>query len=286
MTVHPKEIISKLLSTLIESALYAKRVQSKIKPLAEKIGTKNLFAAALSDADLSVQTHVELALLANFPSIPFYGEEWEISRNTKYFSGKYFVDSEPYLITLDPIDGTRLYLDGQKEYQIILTVISRDSFEAVIVLFPCYDEYVYAIRGDGAFRATFDTTIEKARQWKLTSPPQEIYIGSDLKQFLPKLKESFKVVHCSHEYSKEVPIPFFNSLLNNQLCGAAISNSQIIDGAALAFVAQEMGYQMQTLDGKPLPKIIEYPDLILPGMIVAENTKIIQQIRECCTTTK
>ena len=279
MAQTPKEIVSTLLPTLIESARYARRVQGRIQALEEKQGAANLFAAALSDADLSVQTHVELALLAHYPNIPFFGEEWENSRNTKYLAGKTFLPNEDFLITLDPIDGTRLYLDGHRDYQIILTVISREAFEAVIVLFPCYNEYIFALRNQGAFHANFDTPISAALPWKIKEMPNQIYVSSELSAIIPKLKSKFSTIFCSNQYNKDVVIPYLNSLLRSQLCGAITSSAQIIDGAALAFVASEMGYIVQSHNGGGIPRPVDYPNLILPGLVVGKDIETLSALK-------
>jgi 3'-phosphoadenosine 5'-phosphosulfate (PAPS) 3'-phosphatase len=67
------------------AAAYARFLQPMIAVLPAKEQGENFFAAALTDADLSIQNLVEVALLGTFPQIRFYGEEHEHSSNTKYF---------------------------------------------------------------------------------------------------------------------------------------------------------------------------------------------------------
>ena len=116
------------------AAGYARHIQTRIKTLPAKDEGDNFFATALTDADLSIQTAIEVALLAHFPQIRFFGEEYEQSRNTKYFRSTEFDSQGDYLITLDPIDGTKFYLDGFDNYQIILSILNADEFEAVIAI--------------------------------------------------------------------------------------------------------------------------------------------------------
>ena len=107
--VTPIQIIETLLPTIKLAGRYACNIQSQIRTQPEKSEYgENFYATALSDADLTVQTTIELAMLAHFPDIAFFGEEYEKSYNTKYFSSTTFPDEDELFVTLDPIDGTRV----------------------------------------------------------------------------------------------------------------------------------------------------------------------------------
>lgn len=269
------QIIEAVFPTLVESARYARLIQNRIHALDDKEEATNIFGAALSDADLGIQGHVELSLLAHFPDLPFFGEEWKSSRNTKYFSGTAFVDAQELLVTLDPIDGTRAYLDNHRLYQVILTVISRASFEGAIVLFPTYNEYVYAIRGKGAFRGTFETPPVNASLLRRGTTPNTVYISAEYQKSKPMLRDTFDTVVCSAEYKKGNEEPYFSAILRGDLRGALLDSSQIIDGAALAFVAQEMGFIVRTHDGGPIPAPVDHPSLVLPGMVAGDSEETV-----------
>jgi myo-inositol-1(or 4)-monophosphatase len=279
MTHTPYSILETLHPILLDSARYAQLLQSRIHSVEEKEGATNIFAAALSDADLSVQAAVELVLLARFPTIPFFGEEWKSSRNTKYLAGTHFVEGCELLITLDPIDGTRPYLDGHAHYQIILTVVTRDGFEAVMVVFPSFGDYVYALRGKGAFRGSFDTPLDKAERWEKGTLPHEIFLSAEYEDLVEPLSRSFKEVHTSAGYSRDRECPYLSATLRRKLCGGMIPFSQVIDGAALAFVAAEMGFTVTSLDGGPLARPADYEDLILPGVIVGGSEEVVETLR-------
>lgn len=280
MTNIPRKIISTLFPTLVDAARYARFIQSRIHALEEKEDAHNIFASALSDADLSIQTQIEVAFLAHFPDVPFFGEEWKSSHNTKYLAANGFKDGQPYLVTLDPIDGTRPYLDGHTTFQVILTVVSREAFEGVIVLFPTREQYVYAVRGKGAFQGTFDTPFEEATPWKVQKELREVYVSDEFVKAVPDLERDFSRVWCSSSYTKDNPISYIHSILNRELLGGALRQAQVIDGAALVFVAQEMGCLVETLDGKPgIPAPGDYPELILPGLIVGETQETVNKLR-------
>lgn len=280
MTRSASSVIRTLLPTLIQSAHYAKYIQKRVAALEEKQGTNNLFAAALSDGDLSIQTHIELSILSNFPEIPFFGEEWKSSRNTKYLTDTWFIDGQEYLITLDPIDGTRIYLDGGDLYQIILNVISRSSFEASIAIYPCFDRYVYAEKERGAITGTLSTPIEDAKRYSLKDAPSSIYISSEFADRIPILSRTFNQVTCPANYSKFKNEPYTGAILLGGLSGMILHEAQIIDGAALSFIAREMGFVVQTLNGDPIPEPGQYRDLILPDLIVGRDRNIVEILTE------
>ncbi|HEY9858651.1 MAG TPA: inositol monophosphatase family protein [Candidatus Obscuribacterales bacterium] len=140
-TPSPRLFLETLFPYLKVAAAYACQIQAKIVAHPAKDASDDFFAAALSDADLSIQTLVEVALLGTFPNIRFYGEEYEQSYNTQYFRSIELGPQDDYLVTLDPIDGTQFYLDGHSNYQIILSILNRDEFEAAIALSPAQNTY-------------------------------------------------------------------------------------------------------------------------------------------------
>jgi myo-inositol-1(or 4)-monophosphatase len=82
----PRQILTTLLPYLKTAGIYAQQIQSRIAAQPEKESPAgNIFSAALSDADLSIQTMIEVVLLGTFPEIRFFGEEYAQSYNTKYF---------------------------------------------------------------------------------------------------------------------------------------------------------------------------------------------------------
>jgi hypothetical protein len=98
----------------------------------------------------------------------------------------------------------------------------------------------------------------------------------------PLLRERYKVYHTKTDYSKESPIPNFNGLLSGDLAGAVLARGQFIDGAALAFMAQEMGYIVTTLEGHAPPPLHACSHYQRPGMLVAASTEIHRDLLEAC----
>jgi fructose-1,6-bisphosphatase/inositol monophosphatase family enzyme len=270
----PRLILETLFPYLQTAAAYARQIQSQITALPEKEQTQNFFAAALTDADLSVQNLVEVALLGHFPTIRFYGEEHEQSRNTKYFRAIDLGEMGDYLVTLDPIDGTQFYLDGHRNYQIILTVLNADDYEAAIALSPSQNRVYYALRDEGAFAGALDAGLAACQPLTITPQRSAIYLGWNMGALIEPLRDRYEVVHIKTSYSKEVQISNFNSILNGELAGAVVESGKFIDGGAIAFLAQAAGCIVTTFDGQLLPPLHTSTDYARPGLVVAASAEV------------
>lgn len=256
-SVSAKEILSALLPFLKVAGAYAKQIQERIAVLPDKYDGEHLFANALTDADLSVQTFIEVVLLAKFPNMRFYGEEYEQSYNTKYFRA---IDLGPpegpksdYLITLDPIDGTRYYMDGHPNYLVMMTVLTADGFEGAIALSPPNNKYYYSLRGQGTFVGTLDDDLDQCKPLVIENPGETVVLGTALSPVAHVVRSHFPVIDLKTEYSSEVAVPPINGLLTGEVAGVVLASAQFIDTAALAWMAQEMGYCLTTYEGEALP---------------------------------
>lgn len=270
----PRQILETLFPALKLAAAYAQQIQSRISAQPEKVQAENPFSAALSDADLSIQTFVEVALLGTFPQIRFFGEEFEKSYNTKYFRAIELGPPGDYLVTLDPIDGTRFYLDGHSNYQIILTVMDTDAFAAAIALTPAEDYCTYAIRGEGTFAGSLSDELHQFQPLVIGQSKNQIFLGSKVGQLAPHLRDRYTVIDILADYAPDRPTPNVNGLLTGELTGAALASGKWIDSAALAFMAQEAGCLLTTWDGAPLPPLSTCEDYQWPGLLIA-STKAV-----------
>lgn len=281
----PRQILETLLPHLRTAAAYARQIQSRIAARPEK-AADSFFAAALSDADLSIQTLIEVALLGAFPDIRFYGEEYEQSYNTKYFRAIDLGETGDYLVTLDPIDGTRFYLDGHSNYQIILSVLNWDTYEAAIAITPAQNLYCYALRGQGCWQGSLETNLEDCQPLQITEPSSTILLGWGMERLAPKLSDRYSVIKVSTDYSKTQQIPNFFGTLTGELAGAVFRAGQWIDGAALAFLAQEAGCLVSTHKGTPLPPLHTCKDYRFEGLLVATSQEVHQHLVEAIQQTK
>ncbi|NER79129.1 MAG: inositol monophosphatase family protein [Leptolyngbya sp. SIO1D8] len=275
-TPTPRQILETLLPSLRLAAGYAHHIQSTIVAQPAKTGP-NPFSTALTDADLSVQTFVEVALLGNFPNIRFYGEEFEQSYNTKYFRAIDLGPAGDYLVTLDPIDGTRFYMDGFPNYQIILTVLNADNFEAVLAISPAENCFYYALRGQGTFIAALDQNLEAAKPLNIT-PNNTLFLGTRIAALKPQLSDLYDIISVSEDYSRETGIPNVNGILKGELAGVILAAGKFIDGAALAFLAREAGCIVTDHQGQPLPRLDQCEDYQWPGLAISTSPEIHQSL--------
>ncbi|MBD0334236.1 MAG: inositol monophosphatase family protein [Cyanobacteria bacterium Co-bin13] len=279
----PRQILETLLPQLRVAAAYACEIQSRIASLPSK-DADNFFGAALSDADLSVQTFIEVAMLGLFPQVRFFGEEHEKTYNTKYFRGITLGEQDDYLVTLDPIDGTRFYLDGHPNFQIILSVLNRDDFEAAIAITPAQNVYYYALRGQGAFKGHLQDDLEDCVPLQVESPDNKIFLGFNMGGLAAALQARYSTISISTDYSPEIRVPSVNGLFSGEIVGSVLAKGNFIDGAALAFIAREMGYIASTLDGSPLPPLHTCENYQLPGLVVAATEQIHQDLLQAIQT--
>jgi fructose-1,6-bisphosphatase/inositol monophosphatase family enzyme len=276
----PYEILQTLFPYLKAAAGYAHKIQSAIAILPEKGEVDNPFAAALTDADVSIQTLIEVALLGNYPNIRFYGEEYEQSRNTKYFRSIELGPQDDYLITLDPIDGTRFYMDKHPNYQIILGILNADDFEAVIAVSPAFGIFDYALRGKGLMRGTLSNGLDSAIPHRMEKVDQPILLGTHMGRFAAPLQKHYPIIDVLNDYSTDTRIPNVNGLFFGELSGAVIRLGKFIDGGALAFLAREAGYIVTTLNGETPPPLKDCPQYCLPGLIMAATPDMHRDIVE------
>ena len=275
----PRLILETLLPHLRVAAAYARQIQPVIARQPSK-DAETFFGAALSDADLSIQTLVEVVLLGSFPNLRFYGEEYKLSYNTKYFRAIDLGEQDDYLVTLDPIDGTQFYLDGHANYQIIVGVLNRDEFEAAIAITPAQSTYCYALRGQGCWQGSLEDALSDCTPLKVTSEKTTILLSLGMEWLAPKLRDHYTVIDVATCYSREIQIPNMNGTLGGELAGAAIRAGNFIDGAALAFLAQEAGCIVTTLQGEPLPPLHTCQNYQRPALIVATSPAVHRDLVE------
>ncbi|GAB4364410.1 MAG: hypothetical protein Kow00121_00040 [Elainellaceae cyanobacterium] len=273
----PRLILETLFPYLKAAAAYARHIQAQIAAHPEK-EADNLFGAALTDADLSIQTMVEVALLGAFPNIRFYGEEYEQSYNTKYFRAIDLGEQGDYLVTLDPIDGTQFYLDGHTNYQIILSVLDSDEFAAVMAITPAENTYCYALRGQGCWQGSLEAGLDNCEPLQIKATNSTVLLGWGMEGLAPSLSKDYKVISVATSYSADVQIPNINGMLSGDLAGAVTRSGKFIDGAALAFLAQEAGCIVSTHDGNPLPPLFACEDYARPGLAIAVSSEVHQQL--------
>jgi len=268
MTLHtpttPAEVISYLLPLVATAGSYSARIQARVGVHAAKDGT-NIFQHALSDADLTIQSFFEVALLAKFPHLSFFSEEQEQSLNLKYFPAGSSLE-----VLLDPIDGTRSYIDSKEHYQVIVTLHNHQEIVGAICYMPRRDRCYVATKGAGAFILSHDDIVRGAHgtrfQVQNNAGPILVFNNPRRLEQLSKIAPTVDIV----ESYKATPGKHNSTDLLEGLSQAVFSEPmQAIDGGALAFIAAEAGAIATDLHGEPLGNFRLSSKRVLAGGVVS-----------------
>lgn len=273
-------ILGTLYPTLKLAAEYAIAIQQRIKTRPEKTEFgDNFYATALTDADLTIQTALELAILAKFPTIAFFGEEYQSSYNTKYFRETNLAPGE-LLITLDPIDGTRAYLDGLSTFAIIITVIRGDSYEGVLIIKPRQKYYLVSLKDKGTYQGSLEQDQLSLEQPLTLAKLQssKVYLSFGLNSLRSPLNRDFQVWCSATDYAPPETPPEYLDLVRGDLAAAILEKGNLIDSAAIGFVAKEAGAIVTHWDGSEFEPFSLIEPLKIAGIVIAHNQEIHRQI--------
>ena len=273
MTLNPLEIFNYLLPYIVTAGAYSAEIQSRVSTHDAK-GGETIFHHALSDADLSIQSFLEVVLLARFPELHYFSEEQEQSLNKKYFKGSSAIE-----ILLDPIDGTRPYIDGREYYQIIVTLHDESEVVGAISYMPRRDRCYVASKGKGAFMMTRDD-IAHGRQgvrWDVRKAkgPVLLFNSPDL---VAKLSRVVVAKDIATAYLEEPGKYYATDLLEGTASAVVHQTCQAIDGGALAFISSEAGAIVTDFQGAPVGSFRSVPSRVLQEVVVAASPEVHSQV--------
>ena len=129
------------LQLLIDAAHEAAKIALKFWQTDQRVDQKH-GGSPVSEGDFAVDTYLRETLTAARPTYGWLSEETEdtparLSRETTFI--------------VDPIDGTRAYVAGQKTWAHSLAVVHRGQPTAAVVYLPARDKLYTAARGQGAY---------------------------------------------------------------------------------------------------------------------------------------
>lgn len=270
----PLVFIDFALSHLPRAGRYALEIQSRVAAQPEK-DSNNIFVSALTDADLSVQNYFEVALLAEFPEVRFYGEEESSSLNAKYFT-----QTGDYEITLDPINGTRLYLDKLSGFDCILTLSKQEELISAITYFPGLRKVFFAIKDEGAFTIKSGKPLlrSNAERVRLSPAAKTLVVFDNDEDLRGKLTGLAPIWYFTEEYLKNKNNMTLGSILLGDIAGWVRRTSPIIDVGAITFIAQEAGAWVSDFSGKPLSSYPRSKKRDAGPQIVATTKELHEQM--------
>ncbi len=121
---------------VLEAGKIAKRLK---KNISVKYKSKN---QPVTNADVTIDNFLKIFFEEKTPDYGWVSEESEDNKS-RY--------SSDFFWCLDPIDGTRSYINGKPEYTISLALIKKDIPVLGIVLNPETEELFFAIKNKGAY---------------------------------------------------------------------------------------------------------------------------------------
>lgn len=235
------------LALLLPHLVVAGRLACRIQEDITKNGNRNgdakggdRFTEVLTDADIAVETYLGTVLLTSFEDASFYGEEYERDRVSAYFP-----KDAPYLVTLDPIDGTLYFKDGLPLFAVILTICVRNAIEASVVYMPCEERFYLAVKGRGAMTTT-SADVAAGRPpvpHRVTSRGNIVLLGTNFRDRKAAFEAAgFEVITPALDYDGSMTWEKTSvRMLAGSVVGMAFSKAQLIDAGAIAFIAVEAG---------------------------------------------
>lgn len=248
---------------------YLMATQNKIRSV-PKDGGGSPFLNALTDADLSVQNLFEMATLTHYPEFAFDSEESDRSINKKYFPK----DAE-YRIILDPVDGTKNFKDGGKNFGIVMTLVKGREIMAVIMYLPAYRKFFYAEKGGKtrlrkvltSFSALADVPISTLS----LSRSGVIRTDHAPKDIIGKIDKAIEVKEITRDYDpKTWRWPKFG-ILTGEIDGFVKFDAAIEDWGAVAFLAEHAGASVSDAEGKTIPNYFDFCDRKIPSLVVSRD---------------
>jgi fructose-1,6-bisphosphatase/inositol monophosphatase family enzyme len=239
------DMVEFYLPVLVTAGDFAREIQPRVSGPAAKPG-QNPWVQAITDADQSVQTFVEVATLARFPSAGFYGEEQDQSRNARYFPA-----DAGTMVWLDPINGTFLYQSQRPGWDIILSITRGGRLLAAISYMPVRERFYLAVLGHGAF-----TGDRHSRQLGAMSPLSTVSGSSVCLTYqapdaLARLRRQWDAFDIVDDYDPERGFDNLNDMFTGRLAAYASNSADLLDWGAMAFIVTQAGGIATGLDGRP-----------------------------------
>lgn len=253
------------LGLLVTAGDYALAIQPQVAGPRQKDG-HNAWVNALTDADLSVQNFIEVATLARYPGVHFFGEEHAQSLNQKYFPR----DAE-VSVHLDPVNGTYLYKHQRPHWDIIISIAERRRLMAAISYVPSSGRFYLAVRELGAL------TGERSHPRLADMVPLHTRPGSRqcLTYQTPEVNDRLRgEFDCFDIVADDDPargLDNLNEFYSGRLAAFACRAGECLDWGAAAFIATQAGGKASHLDGSPLGIFEDFDPEETVDMVVAAD---------------
>ena len=138
-------ILDEVISVSRELCLEGGEVAMHYYENLQKVMTK-ADSSPLTDADLAIDEIIVSGLQRAFPKIPIVTEERAVNHTTNHSKGTFFL--------VDPIDGTREFINKSKEFTINIALIEDGKPVAGMVYAPALKRLFWGAKNLGSFEET------------------------------------------------------------------------------------------------------------------------------------
>lgn len=267
-------MVEAFLPLLATAGDYARQLQPRLAPLPSKPGS-NPWVQALTDADLSVQTFLEVATLAVFPGAGFYGEEQDQSRNARYFP-----PDARTMVWLDPIDGTYLYRNQRPGWEIVLSISQDERLMAIVSYRPVTGRFNLAVRGHGALTGSRSTTRLADFAPLRTRTGSGLCVTYQAPGELARLRQAFDAFDIVADDDPARPFDNLNDLFTGRLDAYVGRAADALDWGAIAYMVVQAGGVATGLDGSPLDLFDTFGNRQL-DLVVAASPEVHARVLGC-----
>lgn len=139
-----------------EAALAARKFLQDFVISEKMSNTFKIDGSPVTRADTRAQAIILNKLQENFPTIPIVAEEETTSAVSLH--------SSEYCWFVDPLDGTKEFIKGSKEFTINIALTHKGAPVLGVIDIPLWNEQYYAVEGLGSF-------------WKTTTSEQKISVS-------------------------------------------------------------------------------------------------------------
>lgn len=259
------EMTDYFLGLLVTAGDYALAIQPQLGAERQKDG-HNAWVSALTDADLSVQNFIEVAVLARFPGVQFFGEEHRQSLNQKYFPPVADIS-----VHLDPVNGTFLYKNRRPNWDIIISIAERRRLMAAISYVPSSGRFYMAARGTGAL--TGERRHARVADFVPlhTRPGARQCLTYQTPEVNDRLRGEFQCYDIVADDDPARGLDNLNEFYSGRLAAFACRAGECLDWGAAAFIATQAGGKASHLDGSPLRIFEDFDPEETVDMVVAAD---------------
>jgi fructose-1,6-bisphosphatase/inositol monophosphatase family enzyme len=170
------------------------------------VRTKTDALDLVTEADGAAETMITAGLLRRFPGAVVVGEEATAADPS--LLGR--LGDADLAFVVDPVDGTMNFADGMPLFGVMAAVLVRGEVVAAAIHDPVGDDWVLALRGEGAWRETPDGARQALRvadpvpvaqmtgaaSWRFLPPAQRAIVCANL----PRVAAVWGFRCAAHEY--------------------------------------------------------------------------------------